>query len=166
MKDDLDLIEIVKVLNRNGVDYVVIGAYAAIAQQAPIPATRDVDLTPSASPENLERLSTALYELDARIRVEGDERGLHFHHDGESLGRATVWNLTCPFGEFDRAFSPSAFEGGYEQLIGNAHRVDVGGTVLAVADLRDVIASKEAAGRPKDLQVLPILYRFLAAGRS
>jgi len=28
------------------------------------------------------------------------------------------------------------------------------------ADLTDVIRSKEAAGRPKDLQVLPILYRF------
>jgi uncharacterized protein len=28
------------------------------------------------------------------------------------------------------------------------------------ADLSDVIRSKEAAGRPKDLQVLPILYRF------
>jgi transcriptional regulator with XRE-family HTH domain len=28
------------------------------------------------------------------------------------------------------------------------------------ADVTDVIRSKEAAGRPKDLQVLPILYRF------
>ena len=27
------------------------------------------------------------------------------------------------------------------------------------ADLADVIRSKEAAGRPKDLQVLPTLYR-------
>ncbi len=27
-----------------------------------------------------------------------------------------------------------------------------------VADLDDVIRSKEAAGRPKDLQVLPLLY--------
>ena len=31
---------------------------------------------------------------------------------------------------------------------------------VMVADLTDVIRSKEAAGRPKDLQVLPILYRF------
>ena len=31
---------------------------------------------------------------------------------------------------------------------------------VMVADLSDVIRSKEAAGRPKDLQVLPILYRF------
>ena len=31
---------------------------------------------------------------------------------------------------------------------------------VMVADLSDVIRSKEAAGRPKDLQVLAILYRF------
>ena len=31
---------------------------------------------------------------------------------------------------------------------------------VLVADLSDVIRSKEAAGRPKDLQILPILYRF------
>ena len=31
---------------------------------------------------------------------------------------------------------------------------------VLVADLSDVIRSKEAAGRAKDLQVLPILYRF------
>jgi hypothetical protein len=31
---------------------------------------------------------------------------------------------------------------------------------VMVADLSDVIRSKEAAGRPKDLQVLPALYRF------
>ena len=31
---------------------------------------------------------------------------------------------------------------------------------VLVADLSDVIRSKEAAGRPKDLRVLPILFRF------
>jgi hypothetical protein len=36
----------------------------------------------------------------------------------------------------------------------------VGAVDVMVADLSDVIRSKEAAGRPKDLQVLPILYRF------
>lgn len=37
---------IAAVLNRHQVRYVVIGAFAAIAQQAPIPATRDIDITP------------------------------------------------------------------------------------------------------------------------
>jgi len=37
-------------LNRRQVRYVIIGAFAAIAQQAPIPATRDIDITPDAAP--------------------------------------------------------------------------------------------------------------------
>jgi len=41
-----------------------------------------------------------------------------------------------------------------------ARRMRVDSVDVMVADLSDVIRSKEAAGRPKDLQVLPILYRF------
>ena len=155
----LDAAAIVEVFNRHQVEYVVIGAFAALAQQAPIPATRDIDLTPNASIENLARLSHALNELDARIRVEGLPEGLAFDHDGTSLGRAQIWNLICRFGEFDLSFFPSGFDAGYEQLSVNARRVRVEGTMVVIADLADVIASKEAAGRPKDLQVLPTLIR-------
>jgi hypothetical protein len=49
---ELDAAAIVAALNRHQVRYVIIGAFAAIAQQAPIPATRDIDLTPEASQEN------------------------------------------------------------------------------------------------------------------
>jgi hypothetical protein len=157
----LDAAVILEVLNRHGVEYVVIGAFAAIAQRAPIPTTRDIDLTPSTSVENLSRLSAALHELDARIRAGGVSEGLRFDHDGPSLGRAKVWNLICPHGEFDLSYFPSAFDLGYEQLAPRAHRVAVGGTIVVIADLGDIIRSKEAAGRPKDLQVLPILYRHL-----
>ena len=155
----LNAAAILEVFNRHEVQYVVIGAFAAIAQQAPIPATRDIDLTPSASTGNLARLSEALRELDARIRVEGISDGLAFDHDAASLGRSEIWNLISPFGEFDLSFFPSAFAGGYEQLIVRAHSVSVGGVVVVIADLTDVIASKEAAGRPKDIQVLPTLIR-------
>jgi hypothetical protein len=73
---------IVEVLNRHGVRSVVIGAYAAIAQQAPIRATRDIDLTPDASADNLERLSAALKDLGARLRTAAVPEGLPFDHDG------------------------------------------------------------------------------------
>lgn len=60
---------IVGALNRHKVRYIVIGAFAAIAQRAPIPATRDIDITPDPSPLNLDRLSQALTDLGARIRT-------------------------------------------------------------------------------------------------
>jgi hypothetical protein len=157
---------IIEVLNRHGVRYVVIGAYAAIAQQAPIRATRDIDFTPDTSADNLERLSAALKELGTRIRTEGVPEGLPFDHGGRSLGASSVWNLICADGEFDISFRPSGFEAGYEELGPNAHLVRVESVDVLVADLEDVIRSKEAAGRAKDLQVLPTLYRFLRDQRS
>jgi hypothetical protein len=152
---------IIEVLNRHGVRYVVIGAYAAIAQQAPIRATRDIDFTPDVSADNLERLSAALKSLGARIRTNGIPEGLPFDHDGQSLGASAVWNLICPDGEFDISFRPSGFETGYARLEAKAHMVRVESVDVMVADLEDIIRSKEKAGRPKDLQVLPTLYRFV-----
>lgn len=163
---DLDAAAIVSVLNRHGVRYVVIGAFAALAQQAPIAPTRDIDLTPDTAAANLRRLSAALKELDARIRSDTADSGLPFDHDGPSLGRVAIWNLICRYGELDISFRPSGFDGGYAQLAVHAHRVVVDGVQVIIADLEDVIRSKEAAGRPKDIQVLPALYRYRASRRS
>lgn len=162
----LDAVAIVSVLNRHRVDYVVIGAFAALAQQAPISPTRDIDFTPEESTENLERLSGALGELDARVRTGVEPGGLRFDHIGTSLRRAEMWNLICRHGEFDIAFRPAGFVSGYTELVRRAHRVAVEGVEILVADLDDVIRSKELAGRPKDLQVLPALYRYQASRRS
>ena len=157
---------IVAAINRHQVRYVVIGAFAAIAQRAPIPATRDIDFTPEASQENLARLSRALTDLGARIRTEAAPDGLPFSHDASSLAAAEVWSLVCSDGEFDISFHPSGFAGGYAELAINAHRLRVGDVEVVVADLADVIRSKESAGRPKDLRVLPLLYRHLSRRRA
>ena len=47
-----------------------------------------------------------------------------------------------------------------------AYSAVVGREVLSVAALADVIASKSAAGRPKDKAVLPILRDTLAVRRA
>ena len=162
----LDATAIVSVFNRRGVRYVVVGALAAIAQQAPIAPTRGIDFTPEQSPENLRRLSAALGELNARIRTDSLEGGVPFDHHAASLGRAEVWNLVSPHGEFDLTFRPSGFEGGFGDLMARAHRVVVEGAEVCVADLDDVIRSTEAAGRPEDLRVLPALYRHRRSRRA
>ena len=116
MTEPLNAAAIVEVLNRHSVRYVVIGAFAAIAQRAPIPATRDIDLTPDSSAENLTKLSKALKELGAEIRTDAVGGGLPFDHDGRSLAASSVWNLICPYGEFDLSLVPSGIPGGYEEL--------------------------------------------------
>jgi len=74
-RPELEAENILAVLNRHGVDCLVIGAFAAIVQGAPLEATHDVDVTPRRDHENLRRLSAALYELIAtavRVRI-GEE---------------------------------------------------------------------------------------------
>jgi hypothetical protein len=154
--EEFDAESIVATLNRFGVKYVVIGAFAAQLQGAPIPRTRDIDITPASDAANLKRLSAALHELQARIRTAHVPEGLPFDHNGASLARARMWNLTSPYGDFDISFVPSGTDG-YEDLARHARVIESHGEAVPVADLDDVIRSKEAAGRPKDIIHLPIL---------
>jgi hypothetical protein len=55
----------------------------------------DIDVTPDRDPRNLQRLSQALSDLDARIRVDDLEEGLPFAHDADSLAGMDMLNLTC-----------------------------------------------------------------------
>lgn len=153
--------DILAALNRRGVRYVVIGAFAAIAQGAPIDATFDIDVTPQRDPQNLERLSLALSDLDAAIRVDDLEEGLPFAHDAASLARMDMLNLTCAAGDFDIVFHPAGAPAGYEDLAPRSVLITVGDQNVRAASLADVIHSKEEAGRAKDIRVLPALRRFI-----
>lgn len=93
-RPELEAEDILAVLNHREVDYVVIGAFAAIVQGAPLEATHDLDVTPRRDLENLRRLSEALDELDARIRVDDLDEGLTFKHDATSLATMAMLNLT------------------------------------------------------------------------
>ncbi len=150
---------LLQVLHAHGVQFVLIGGYAA-ALHGSDHLTFDVDITPSRDPVNLDRLSSALTELGARIRVEGIEGGLPFAHDGRSLAKATVWNLVTDAGDLDLAFLPAGTEG-WEDLHRSGIVVDLPGGRTEVAALADIVRSKEAADRPKDHLVLPVLRRLL-----
>jgi hypothetical protein len=52
---ELDAGEMVRVLNRHDVRFVVIGGIAALVHDLPLPATIDLDVTPSREPGNLDR---------------------------------------------------------------------------------------------------------------
>ena len=148
---------LLRALSEHDVRFVLIGGFAAVYHGA-ANLTFDIDITPESSARNLERLSAALTEIGAKVRTEGDV--VPFAHDGRSLGRATVWNLTTPHGDLDITFTPSG-TAGYDDLHRDATRVEVLGVVVEVASLADVVRSKEAADRPKDRLALPLLRRLL-----
>jgi hypothetical protein len=154
--------DILAALDRGGVKYVLIGGLAAILHGAPH-LTTDVDIVPEEGLRNLERLSSVLKELNARIRVSGEDQGVPFGHDAESLRRVRMWNLVTDRGNLDITFVPSGTQG-YEDLRRDVVRMKVRGVEVPVASLADVIRSKEAAGRERDRAVLPTLRRMLEAG--
>jgi len=54
----------------------------------------------------------------------------------------------------------------YEQIREHAQAVDFGGNVLYIASLEDIIRAKQAAHRPKDIAVLPMLELTLEEQRA
>lgn len=161
---ELDIAAVLRVLQRRGVKFVLIGGLAGVIHGSPFP-TEDIDITPERSPENLARLSAALTDLQARIRTGDDSGGLPFSHDATSLGQVSVWNLTTPHGDLDISFVPSG-TGGYDDVIRDASQTSVFGLQVVVASLADVIRSKQAANRAKDQRVLPTLREILASRRQ
>lgn len=156
--------EILAVLDRHEVEYVLIGGLAAILYGAPH-LTTDADIVPAVGRSNLDRLSAALTELGARIRVKGEPEGIPFGHDGESLGRVQIWNLVTTLGDLDITFTPNGTQG-YDDLRRDRRWVLVGDIQVPVASLADVIRSKEAADRERDRAILPVLREMLERERS
>ena len=146
-----------------GVRFVLIGGMAAVLH-GDVGVTVDLDIAPARDPDNLRRLSTALQDLEARIRAEGVPEGLAFDCSPaflENVGPDAILNLTTRCGALDLAFVPSG-TAGYDDLKRDAVALEaVEGTFVLVASLPDVIRSKSAAGREKDQRSLPRLQELL-----
>lgn len=146
-------------LDRHGVEYVLIGGLAAVLHGSPLP-TVDADICPSAEHDNLVRLATALEELDARIRTPDTPEGVRFPRHATFLSGVALLNLVTRVGDLDLSFTPAGTTG-YADLAARAMKVPIHGVAVPVAALEDVIRSKEAAGRPKDVRALPTLRQLL-----
>lgn len=148
---------VLRTLAAHQVRFVVIGGYAAVLHGSAM-HTSDADVAPDPDPSNLRRLCEALREVGARLRVADEPEGIEFSCDEHFLSRMAMLNLVTDHGDFDVSLRPAAFPNGYTDLVDHAESFDVGGFVVQVASLDDVIRSKEAANRDKDRVALPQLY--------
>jgi hypothetical protein len=151
-----DPVRICQILNEEGVDYVIVGGFAAVVHGSSLP-TQDIDLVPSRRPDNLDRLGVALRRLNAMIRTAGDP--VQAPIDGPFLANTPLMlNLITDFGDVDLTFSPSGGLGGFEEWSVHALTVEIAeGLTVGIAALDDIIDSKRAANRPKDQMALPYL---------
>ncbi len=145
-------------------DFVVIGGVAVIVQASPR-FTRDLDISYSTDPANLERLGRLLVDLGARLR--GADEELPFVPDARGLRHTEALTLTTREGDIDLLANPPGSPG-YAALRRNATRVELDGNIVLVASIDDLIAMKSTAGRPQDivdLESLEIARRRLRSGR-
>lgn len=156
MPGDVPLVELLRVLVRHEVEFVVVGGVAAVLNGAPI-STLDLDILHRRTPENVRRLVTALTEIDATFRT--DSRRLrpnesHLASPGHAL-------LTTKLGVLD-ALGTIETNTGYDDVLDDTLIIDVDGMPIRTLELARLIRVKEQAGRPKDLRVLPELRATLA----
>lgn len=142
-------------LNRHGVRYVLIGGLAATLHGSTL-RTGDADICPARDEDNLEKLATALGELQPRLRAADTPDGVRFPCDAVFFSRVEMCNLTTAYGDLDVSFRPSGTEG-FEDLERQVVTYDLDGLTVPVASLDDVIRSKRAANRAKDRAALPEL---------
>lgn len=142
--------EVIRLLGRHQVHYVLIGGLAAVTRGAPL-VTQDIDICNARHTDNLSRLADALREVHAELR--GADPGLPFRLDAKTLSNGDSFTLTTDLGWLDILATPAGTSG-YEDLARTAEEFQLFGQSVLVAHIDDLIRMKRAAGRPKDLLAL------------
>lgn len=143
-----DARELFAALARHGVDYVTIGGIAIQAHGGQR-LTQDLDIAIATSAENLERLTGALSEVDARILGPDGQRSSST--PGASLlGSSDQWHLITDHGPLDVVTIP-AHLGSFEEVRSRAHETPLGDLTVPIAHRQDLLKMKRASGRPQDL---------------
>jgi hypothetical protein len=142
------------VLARHGVRFVVIGGIAAGALGSPS-ETFDLDICYARDDDNLQRLASALIELEARLR--GAPEDVPFILDAKTLKAGDHFTFVTLAGHVDCLGTPEGSKG-YSALHSNAVVNEIAGHDVEVVSIDDLIAMKRAAGRPKDLSEVEILH--------
>lgn len=143
------LAALARALRAAKLDAVVIGNCASMLNGAPV-TTQDVDLFIRDTTSNRRKLKRFADEIGGSTPMPVSELSKVEWIEGRLSFPVEI--------HYDRISGGLTFS----SVRSRAHLVDVGDEQLRVASLADVIRSKQAADRPKDRAVLPILRDTLA----
>jgi hypothetical protein len=160
---DFRPLKILEALAKHEVEFIVIGGIASGLHAAPF-VTVDLDVVPELRTSNLDRLAAALQDLKATLRDEAEPEGIAIDLDGKTLKRALpgfgFLRFSTQYGFLHLLYQPAGTQG-FNDLARSAVEMDLERIRVRVASLADVIRSKQALGRPRDLEQLPTLRRLL-----
>ncbi len=145
-----DFARLLAALHRPRAEYIIIGGVAATVHGSSR-LTQDVDVCYERTDTNLDRVVRALRPLKPYLR--GAPRGLPFEWSVATLRAGLNFTLTTIAGDIDLLGEVTG-GGRYSDLFD--HTIDV--TLFArrtkVLNLEWLIATKRAAGRPRDLEAI------------
>jgi hypothetical protein len=143
----------IKALDENKVNYVIIGG-VAISFHSSGYITRDLDFCYQRTSGNLKRIVSAFAPFDPRLR--GFPENLPFVWDEKTLQNGTNFTLQTTIGEIDMLGEVPGI-GSFEQVYKESVSAKLYNCDVRVLTLEGLINAKKAAGRTKDLLVLPEL---------
>jgi predicted nucleotidyltransferase len=157
--------QVLAALNSEKVRYLVVGGVAVVLH-GHLRTTADLDLVVELAPDNARRAISALAGLGFRPRAPvpaeqfTDPVARKAWIDEKGLTVFSLWSDRLPEIEVD-LFVNEPFH--FEEAYARAVRVPLDTTTATVVSLEDLIALKQAAGRPIDLADVDAL-RALASG--
>lgn len=137
------------------VDFVIVGGFAVAAHGFPR-ATKDIDICPDPTKENLARLAAALDDLGAKsIGLDEFEGEFDLRPDVEGLGMEGNWTLITEHGRLDvlQSFSFAEVdgeEGTFQDLAPHAIDRSFLGHRVKFCSYEDLLRMKQAANRSQD----------------
>lgn len=142
------LLDVMRAVHSVQLDAVLIGNAAAALVGVPV-TTQDIDLFVRDTPRNHGKIKQLVSALGDHVRASRPFEPASRMIRVEGL----AVDVDFVFGLSSRAK--------FESVKARGHSVDVEGVEVRIADLKDVVEAKRAAGRPKDLATLPILEEFI-----
>jgi predicted nucleotidyltransferase len=151
--------KVLEALTQAGVEFVVVGGVSAVLQGVPV-VTQDLDLCYRRTPENVRRLASALRPFHPKLR--GLPEGVPNVVDDRTFQMGANFTLDLEGEDLDLLAEMSGI-GGYDDVAPTVIELEVEGRRVQVLPLERLIATKRAAGRAKDLAMLPLLEATLEA---
>jgi hypothetical protein len=158
MPDALDPLPLLRALHERGIEHIVVGGFAVNAHGF-IRVTKDLDIVPSPSEENLEKLAEMLRDVDATILDSGDFQPEEMPADPTSATDLAMGGNFCLLTELGRLdvmqwLSGIEADDLYAEFDPDAVEGNLDGVPVRVCGLEHLRAMKRAAGRPQDLEDL------------